>query len=189
MLNIKTLIAAVILAVCSIGSNDNLAVAQNGAYLNVCAPGSDAWTLYESSQPGMFQQEFGLSGPGNYSVTVTANGFGFEGFAYTRDSAWDDWIYMRKTNAGEYTWSQNWQITHDDTKLFMLQLIKPASQCRGCTMTVTVRTSGCQSTPSSGSGSSRGPTCNPDQCYSGENALFGVGSCVARPGWDGSNCP
>lgn len=165
------------------------AQAQGPGQLFFCENDSRSWTLYESSQPRMFQQEISVQGPGTFTLNIQANGFGFEGFSYTRGSAWDKWKYVTKTNKGKRNWQQTWRVFGDEQRLGLLQLIKDSSACRGCTITMKMRASNCKKKPPV----RRAPVkqCAANQCWNGSTGgLYGLTqTCDPYPGWNGSKCP
>ncbi len=153
-----------------------------------CQNGGRTWTLYESSQPRMFHEEISVQGPGTFTVTMQANGFGFEGFAYTRRTAWDKWQYVMKTNKGKRRWQQTWRVFGDEQRLGLLQLIKDDAGCRGCTLTMKMSTSNCKK-PAQRQNTRK--HCDVNQCWNGsDGGLYGLDqTCVAYAGWDGGRCP
>ncbi len=158
---------------------------QNSGQLFHCLNDQRTWTLYESSSARMFHQEIGIMGPGTFTLSMTANGFGFEGFSYTRSSAWDKWQYVTKTSKGKRSWSQTWRMTDGDTRLGLFQLIKGSNACPNCTITMRMSTSQCQT---------RKPDpysqpCPVNQCLT-RQSLYGItgGRCISKPGWNGSAC-
>ncbi len=159
---------------------------QNSGQLFHCLNDSRTWTLYESSSPNMFQQEIGVMGPGTFTLTMIANGFGFEGFSYSRPSAWDKWQFEQKTNKGKQSWTQSWRVSDNETRLGLLQLIKNNGACPNCTITMRMSTSLCKSNHRVAP--TRQP-CAVNYCLS-RQALYGVagGKCVSKPGWNGGNC-
>jgi hypothetical protein len=180
-----------------------LAHAQTSGQLFFCEGDSRSWTVHESTQPGMFHQEIGLSGPGTFTLTMRADGFGYKGYAYTRPSAWDKWQFAQQTDTGMRTWVQTWRVYKEESRLGLLQLIKDDNACRGCTITMTLATSNCplisheedarnfgltpsQPRPAKTKPAKTKPECGYDYCYTGETGPL---RCVAHVGWDGSQCP
>jgi hypothetical protein len=161
---------------------------QNSGQLFHCQNDQRSWTLYESASARMFHQEIGVMGPGSFTLDIMANGFGFEGFTYTRPSAWDKWQYVNKTNKGQRNWSHTWRVPKDDTRSFLLQLIKDNNGCPNCTITMRMRTSQCARPRPRPSRTSRpSKPCAVNYCMNGQG-LYGVPACTYRPGWDGSAC-
>lgn len=162
---------------------------QNSGHIFFCQNDQRNWTLYQSTVPRMLQQEIAIKGPGTFTLDLTANrGFGFEGFAYTRSSAWDKWKYVNKTAKGQRSWRHTWRVPGDDTRLFLLQLIKDNDSCPNCTISMHMRTSQCQANQPQ-SRPSRQP-CPRNYCLSTQG-LYGItgAQCVSKPGWNGGNCP
>ncbi len=161
---------------------------QTSGQLFHCLNDTRNWTVYESASARMFHQEIAVQGPGTYTLDIMSNGFGFEGFSYTRASAWDKWRFVNKTNTGQRNWSHTWRVPGDDTRLFLLQLIKDNNACSNCTITMRMRSSQCKvNTPRPAR-----PTqpCAPNYCLS-RQSLYGLsgGKCRPKPGWNGSTCP
>lgn len=129
-----------------VGAAGMSAHAEISSQLFFCDNNSHTWTVYESAQPRMFHQDIGMSGPGSFKLTMIANGFGFEGFAYTRRSAWDKWKFLAKTNKGKRQWYRVWHVAEGE-QFGLLQLIKDSNACRDCTVTMTITSTNCANFP------------------------------------------
>ena len=158
------------------------ALARDINYLGFCNNGRQDFVSTEaapSQKPGFFHEEFGFGDEGRYTLVVHSNGqFRFDGFAYIRDDARDQWVFHSqkkntdtfapKVRAGEWG------------KLLLVQAVKQGGDCPGCSLYMTLTSKGCK--PSSGGGSlpqtqqnlPPGSLCSIDsECASG-SCLFSI---------------
>jgi len=159
----------------------------NSGQIRFCENQNESWQTFHAPRDETFFHQEIVLGEGSYSLAVVPNGnFRFNAFVYEGDSnryvggAQNVRSFTQRFNAGSFG------------NKYLVQLVKTSGNCRGCSVTMSLRAFNCPDS-SGGSGGSGRPPCARNQCYDpGTADIFGIPlrppSCIPKRGANGGIC-